>query len=136
MSSRFSHLLTHQFPAVVWAIVIFLTSSIPASKFPNMFIFQYDKLIHISIFLVLGLLVYRALEFRKSDKSFDFERALVVIFCVVVYGASDEWHQSFVPGRIPDIWDATADTVGGILAVIIIYFVSARRMRASTGSES
>lgn len=41
----------------------------------------------------------------------------------VLYAASDEFHQSFVPGRGPSIVDVGIDSLGvltGILAVLII----------------
>ena len=31
------------------------------------------------------------------------------------YGATDEWHQSFVPGRSADVHDWFADTAGALL---------------------
>ncbi|HZI79030.1 MAG TPA: VanZ family protein [Vicinamibacterales bacterium] len=31
------------------------------------------------------------------------------------YGATDEWHQSFVPGRSADIYDWYADAIGALL---------------------
>ena len=30
----------------------------------------------------------------------------------VLYGLSDEWHQMYVPGRMPDVADWIADVVG------------------------
>ncbi|HHB76440.1 MAG TPA: VanZ family protein, partial [Desulfobulbus sp.] len=42
----------------------------------------------------------------------------VVIFCLL-YGVSDEWHQSFVPGRTPDILDIAADTFGAAVMVLL-----------------
>lgn len=39
------------------------------------------------------------------------------------YGASDEIHQMFVPGRSPEIFDFLADTTGGILAALFVKFV-------------
>ena len=35
----------------------------------------------------------------------------------VVYGVSDEFHQSFVPGRSPDVADVVADAAGAALAL-------------------
>ncbi|MEZ5284442.1 MAG: VanZ family protein [Vicinamibacterales bacterium] len=36
--------------------------------------------------------------------------------CAVAYGLSDEFHQSFVPGRTPDLRDIAADATGAALA--------------------
>ncbi|MEZ4273606.1 MAG: VanZ family protein [Myxococcota bacterium] len=33
-------------------------------------------------------------------------------FITILYGLVDEFHQSFVPGRSPDLLDALADAAG------------------------
>jgi VanZ family protein len=43
-----------------------------------------------------------------------------VAFCVA-YGVSDEFHQSFVPGRTPDVADIYADAAGAIAAVAVCW---------------
>lgn len=42
------------------------------------------------------------------------------IFCSL-YGISDEWHQSFIPGRESDLFDWIADTVGVSIVLSFIY---------------
>jgi VanZ family protein len=54
-----------------------------------------------------------------------------VCFCIS-YGASDEWHQSFVPGRDADLLDLLADTTGGLLAISFIYFVNKKQIKYLT----
>lgn len=39
-----------------------------------------------------------------------------------VYGASDEWHQAFVPLRDSDVRDWVADSLGGTIGSAL-YFV-------------
>jgi VanZ family protein len=42
-----------------------------------------------------------------------------------LYGASDEFHQYFVPGRDCEFFDWVGDTTGAIFAVLAIkYFLS------------
>jgi len=36
----------------------------------------------------------------------------------VAYGSTDEFHQSFTPGRTPDIADVYADAIGACLGVV------------------
>ena len=127
MSPRTRHFLRYQLPAIVWALVIFAASSIPASKLPRIVLKISDKIIHGSVFLVFGLLVYRALEIRIQRSSFDWRRALLTVCAVTAYGVLDELHQSFVPGRTTDVWDATADATGGLLSALILYLVYRRR---------
>jgi hypothetical protein len=44
------------------------------------------------------------------------------------YGAIDEFHQYFVPGRSCDVWDWLADTLGALLGALAIMILV--RMRA------
>jgi VanZ family protein len=37
-----------------------------------------------------------------------------------LYGVSDEFHQSFVPGRTPDVHDWMADTWGAAMAILVL----------------
>jgi VanZ family protein len=83
--------------------------------------------IHVGIFLVFGLLVYRALEPRIQTVSLNWKRLLLAVAIVVFYGVSDELHQGLVPGRTLDVKDVTADAVGGILSAVLVYFDHKRK---------
>lgn len=119
----------NQLPAIFWAILIFFLSSIPGDLIPLPNINQFDKILHLIIFFFFGLLIYRAFNLFWTATSFSLSRAIFTLLTVTVYGILDEIHQKFVPGRTPDIWDATADTTGGILAILLIYFVMLRKDR-------
>ena len=136
MNSYKEHLLRYQFPAVVWALLIFILSSIPASKLPKISIVGFDKIVHGSLFFILGVLVHRALEPRVQTDRFDWRRVIISVGVVIIYGASDELHQAWVPGRRVDILDLTADSVGGILSAIFVYFDEIRRRRKLSSSSS
>lgn len=48
-------------------------------------------------------------------------RAVVMSFVLAVaYGAIDEWHQSFVPGRVCSIADLMTDAAGSVLALLLL----------------
>ena len=87
--------------AALWAAVIFAASSQPGSAvgLPS----PWDKLAHMLAYAVLAWLL------RKSGLSPFWAIALAVL-----YGVSDEWHQSFVPGRFCDATDLLADAAGAL----------------------
>ncbi len=114
------HFIRFQLPAIAWAFVIFLLSSIPASRLPKFAHLFNDKVVHASIFFVLGLLIYLALEPKVRTASFDWQRLIIATSAVILYGVSDEFHQGFVPGRTVDVLDAAADALGGILSAFVI----------------
>ena len=96
--------------------VIFFLSSQPGDTLDLPDVPDIDKLLHA---LAYGTLAATAL-FAVAPK-FRLRRPLlasvmIVLFCVA-YGISDEFHQSFVPGRTPSCWDLAADSVGAILVV-------------------
>ncbi len=79
-----------------------------------------DKVHHTYLYAILGLLTFRALSRWPSPISkWAF---LAAIAFNLLYGASDEWHQSFVPNRTPDFFDWLADGAGTVLGVFIYWF--------------
>ena len=53
----------------------------------------------------------------------------------VLYGATDELHQYFVPNRSCDIWDFVANAVGAVIAGYIIY-IYLRKKQNNTIQEN
>jgi VanZ family protein len=45
-------------------------------------------------------------------------RAWLAVLAVSLFGATDEWHQSFTPGRMMDWTDWVADTAGALVAAV------------------
>ena len=75
---------------------------------------------HIFVFGVLGLLFYFLIE-PKMD--FSFNKLLIVVFLIGLFGLSDEIHQSYVPGRHAALLDVFKDMIGAILFVSAIGFL-------------
>ena len=99
--------------------IIFFLSSFPSSAFPSIAIPQIDKVVHAGIFLILCALLDRALHHQSRFPGIRRYHLLISLAVVIFYGLSDEYHQSFVPGRDVDILDAAADSAGGIMYVIL-----------------
>ena len=118
-----NHFLRYQLPALFWSIIIFVGSSIPAKYLPHNAIFTYDKLIHVVLFMIFGMLVFRAFEPMVKRDFFVWGRMFLSVAIVILYGVLDEVHQFQIPGRTMDVWDALADAVGGILAACIVYII-------------
>ena len=80
----------------------------------SLWLFVNDKVLHLGIYSVLGAALSWG-EWRMGRR-----RPLLLLFLGVVYGALDEWHQSFVPGRDPSAGDILADTAGVILGFFLL----------------
>lgn len=105
------------FPVIVYSGIIFWVSSWPSIDTPPL-IPHLDKFLHVVEFGIFGLLLGRAL--RRSGFKWTSRKVLfIVLVCSFFYGLSDEYHQSFVPGRNSSFIDVLADTVGGFLGGLL-----------------
>ena len=92
-------------PALAWAALLFALSARPDIPGPG---FPYgDKLGHFVLYGVWGSL----LGFGWSRSPRGVSHALLLTIGAL-YGVSDEWHQMYVPGRMPDVADWIADVAG------------------------
>ena len=130
------HFFKYKFPAIAWAFLIFTLSSIPGARLPKWTFLHFDKVIHAGFYFILGLFVYRFLEPKEHSTSFNWKRAFASVAIVVVYGVFDEFHQSFVPGRMADVYDATADTIGGILSATMMFVYSKIKLSRLNGRSA
>lgn len=83
---------------------------------------------HVGEYFILGLLLFRA--FRSGSKArYPLRWAAFALGIVILYASTDEFHQSFVPGRTPSPIDVGIDSVGGILAQVVCVGWQRRRLR-------
>ncbi len=100
----------------LYCLFIYWLSGQPSLPVPNLFSLQ-DKILHAAAYFIMGILAWRSFKHL-----FNLPIILAwfsVAFCSL-YGISDEWHQSFIEGRFPDIIDWIADTGGAGLAVFLL----------------
>ncbi|MEK8129882.1 VanZ family protein [Paenibacillus filicis] len=125
-------------PSILWMAVIFYSSSRTGDDLggwldeirlflPWMEGFDWG---HFISYFVLALTYLWGIRPRRAGWAV---KALVVLLCVL-YGVTDEFHQSFVPGRTPDIADIRNDGIGALLAMLVVsipkfsrYFERGRR---------
>lgn len=77
--------------------------------------FFIRKAAHMTEYFVLFLLTHRLLIWHYPDRKM---YGYALLFCGL-YAATDEFHQSFVPGRGASIIDVGIDTTGAILALVV-----------------
>jgi VanZ family protein len=111
----------HWLPPLIWAGVIVFATSIPASAVPRK-LGSFDKFVHFGMYAVLAGLVTFALRDRKAM----LRVLLVAALAVAAFGAVDEWHQQFIPGRRTEMADWVADAAGGLVGVVVTYLLLLR----------
>jgi VanZ family protein len=125
-------------PPFIWMGVIFLLSSrpdLPSLPFgtPNL----QNIVGHLFEYGVLAYLLARAFN-RLSSVGHAHLWAMAL---VMVYAASDEWHQTFVPGRHGDLLDWLVDVTAALLVLSLRHWAMQRQGHpgwppAPTESES
>ena len=88
----------------------------------------WDKLLHVTEYAGLGVLLARALIGERLRLA---TAIIVAALAASAYGASDEYHQSFVPQRDSDVRDWMTDTLGASVGAIA--YASLRRYDLSAG---
>ncbi len=82
---------------------------------------QSDKVVHFASYAVLGAALAWAADARTV-------RQVVLWFGVAtMFGAVDEWHQQFIPGRRTDVRDWIADTAGAVTGLLLMTALARRR---------
>jgi VanZ family protein len=108
-------------PALLIAGLIWILSSQSTLPQPKG-ILGWDKLQHLLAYWTLGIAagfwVRPAFWHRRPVLSL-----LLIMLTGSVYGAIDEFHQYFVPGRDCNVWDWVADTLGSFLGALTVMLV-------------
>ncbi|MCL2757585.1 MAG: VanZ family protein [Coriobacteriia bacterium] len=113
---------------VVWAAIIFGLSAIPGSGFPS-HPEALNVIAHFCLYAAFAVLLTWALS---SSKLSLWKVALIALAIASLYGASDEFHQVFVPGRTPDIMDWMTDTIGAFVGTcVVLFIISAQKVSRS-----
>jgi len=96
---------------------IFYTSSIPGTEIPPLFQGQ-DIVYHLLIYLLLAYFFSRAIK-NTYEKISPLKVILFTLIFGILYGISDEFHQSFVPHRSVSGYDVFIDGVGSFIGGLI-----------------
>ena len=112
---------THYLPAIVWAIIIFILSSVPGDEYPSA-VFDYSIIAHILEYFVLAILISRA--FKKTKNQLVWSFLLSALFAL-----SDELHQSFVVYRSSSAGDFLIDMAAIILGIVFYQLMAKLQTR-------
>src|SRR6267378_1189835 len=89
------------------------------------------KLAHVTGFGVLSTAVFHGV--RGERFGWRWQWALITLIIAVSYAGLDEWHQSFVPVREARFRDVLIDSLGALLAQVLVW-IYAKLHRSSVPS--
>lgn len=98
-------------------------SSIEDIKLPDVGFVYTDKLLHMGAFIIYGMSLQVAL-IANMQKSSSKKIRFFILLIAAIFAASDEIHQSFVPGRSADILDWLADVVGVCISLLFYNLIN------------
>jgi VanZ family protein len=114
-------------PALAVMITIFILSSrtgdeldswLPWAQKYLPFMTDFNPMHYVAYFgLALGLAI------GLGSRSGTLIGVVVNIAVCTLYGITDEWHQSYVPMRSPDVNDLIHDSIGAAAASLLVYVI-------------
>jgi hypothetical protein len=118
---------------LAWAgLIWWLSSRSPSGRAPGMGLVLVMNGAHVVVFGVLAAMVHAALSGGSARFGAGLGRFAVACAVASVYGAVDEIHQAFVPGRQSSVFDWTSDTSGALLCAAVLSLVRERAPWART----
>lgn len=106
-------------PVLAWSLLagycllMFIQSSLPSPDMgPDLPL--RDKFFHLAAYAVMGFLACRAGATLRVLRG-TFAVFWAGFLFALLFGLTDEWHQSFVPERMADGWDLVADALGALI---------------------
>lgn len=121
------HLIKYWFPVLLYAGLIFVSSSIRFPEAPVQ-VPHFDKIIHFFEYAILALLIYRACV-NSPRASLYKNRISISVLGAVPYALLDELHQYFVPMREMSLFDFLADALGACCAIILVSLVAKHALK-------
>ena len=125
--------------AISWMVIIFLCTQLPyftgdrtataihktiapSANYEKIDVLNLiiRKATHITAFGLLSIFILKSLE----PKRFAY---LTSGLLTIIYSLSDEWHQSFMPGRTASLDDVLIDALGASFALSILFFYRKRK---------
>ncbi len=80
------------------------------------------KLAHFSIYTLVGIFIMAFMFTFNTKLKIQFSISLLV---GLIYAITDEYHQSWIPGRGPSVMDVCIDTLGVFAGILIVLAIVA-----------
>ena len=112
-------------PPLALMALIFVLSAIPSDDVDRGWLLLVArKVAHFSEYALLTVLWWRALSTRMAES----RAVLLAVVIAVAYSITDEYHQTFVDGRVGAATDVLIDAAGAVSAAALILLARRRRV--------
>jgi len=119
-------------PSVLIMALIFAASSTPGNDLPKFGVWDFlvKKGSHMLGYALLAISYLRGLS---GSRGINRRTAFLAVVMAGLYALTDEYHQSFTPGRTPSIGDVGIDTLGASIGAGVWDLIKTARQRLAGG---
>ncbi len=122
-NDNFKKNLFVRLPLIIHWITILILTSLPSDSLPTVGL--SDKWQHFLAYFVLSFFLFYNLEIQKKYLHLRNYALISTIIICSVYGAVDEIHQLFIPGRAAEFIDWIANFLGTLAgSFLALYFLN------------
>lgn len=111
-------------PLGIYWIILFTATSIPIDQLPSLGL--SDKINHFVAFFILAVLLFLTLKYQRKNYYLFNNASLIAFIVSLIYGAIDEIHQMWIPGRYAEMLDWLADGFGALAGVLVVSYLMNR----------
>lgn len=105
-----------------WKTIAFITEYKASLEQETATSFVIRKLAHIIEYLLLTLSYYYSIS-KTFKSSGNFQKTFFIAFLLgLFYAITDEYHQTFIPGRVGTYEDVLIDSVGILTGYLLLNF--------------
>jgi len=115
-------------PAPLLALAIWILSSLSTLPLPDTGLSFQDKLLHAGAYGILALVVSLWVS-PGYIRRCQWHAWMIIVLISAAYGALDEVHQSFIPGRDTSFYDWLADLAGALIGASFAIFILNRHAK-------
>jgi len=112
--------LKYNWPSILWAAFILVLCLIPGRDLPSVTIFEFDKIVHFTFYVILACLMFYGWRKQISFLSLRQNALIKILIITSVYGFAVEVMQELLTAdRHFDIFDALANSSGAVAGSLI-----------------
>jgi len=83
--------------SILWTLMILIICLLPGKDIPSYTIFEYDKIVHCIIYLLLAIMMYYGWKKQNSFPALHQNAPMKILFITSIYGFLVEILQEFLP---------------------------------------
>ena len=107
--------LKYNLLSIAWGLLILILCLLPGKDIPSLTIFEYDKVVHFLIYVVLAFLMYYGWKKQNAFLLLHKQTLLKILLITSAYGFLVEVLQELLTtDRHFDIFDALANSLGAV----------------------